>query len=129
MARWGSGAVTTSTAIIDLVPAESPGAREIGFSIPERYNASRILFGNLVSGRRDKTAVIPPGGRRSYPELCSDASRWANGFRSLGLRRGDHVLMFLDDTPAYPPAFFGPLRAGSVPAFIHPRTHPDLLQL
>ncbi len=120
--------MTTSTAIIDLVPAESPGAREIGFSIPERYNASRILFGNLVSGRRDKTAVIAPGGRRSYAELCSDASRWANGFRSLGLRRGDRVLMFLDDTPAYPAAFFGALRAGFVPVLINTLTHPDVLQ-
>ena len=34
--------------IADQVPSDSPGAREIGFAIPERYNASRILFDNLA---------------------------------------------------------------------------------
>ena len=28
---------------------DNPGAREIGFAIPERYNASRILFDNLAT--------------------------------------------------------------------------------
>jgi benzoate-CoA ligase family protein len=117
-----------SAPIIDLVPAESPGAREIGFSISERYNASRILFDNLAAGRGDKTAVIAPGGVRSYADLCSDASRWANGLLSLGLQRGDRVLMFLDDRPSYPAAFFGAVRAGFVPVLINTLTHPDILQ-
>ena len=34
--------------IVDHVPADNPGAREIGFSVPERYNASRVLFDNLA---------------------------------------------------------------------------------
>jgi acetyl-CoA synthetase len=48
--------------------------------------------------------------------------------RSLGLKRGDRVLMFLDDTPAYPAAFFGAVRAGLVPLLINTLTPPDLLQ-
>ena len=47
---------------------------------------------------------------------------------SLGLKRGDRVLMFLDDTPAYPAAFFGAVRAGFVPLLINTLTPPDLLQ-
>jgi acetyl-CoA synthetase len=39
--------------ISDLVPRDNPGAREIGFAIPESYNASRILFDNLSHGRGD----------------------------------------------------------------------------
>ena len=35
--------------IADQVPRDNPGAREIGFAIPERYNASRILFDNLAT--------------------------------------------------------------------------------
>ena len=42
--------------------------------------------------------------------------------------RGDRVLMFLDDTPAYPAAFFGAVRAGFVPLLINTLTPPDLLQ-
>jgi benzoate-CoA ligase family protein len=114
--------------ITDQVPADSPGAREIGFAIPQTYNASRILFDNLGNGRSDRLALTGPAGTRSYFELCAEASQWGHGFLSLGLKRGDRVLMFLDDTPAYPAAFFGAVRAGFVPLLINTLTPPDLLQ-
>ncbi|OKO88765.1 CoA ligase [Bradyrhizobium sp. NAS80.1] len=114
--------------IRDQVPANSPGAREIGFAVPQVYNASRVLFDNLAKGRGNRLALMGPAGTRSYAELCVDASRWGNGFASLGLTRGDRVLLFLDDTPAYPAAFFGAVRAGFVPLLINTLTPPDLLQ-
>jgi benzoate-CoA ligase family protein len=114
--------------IADQVPADSVGALEIGFTIPERYNASRILFDNLSCGRGERLALIGPAGTRSYTELCADASRWGHGFQSLGLQRGDRILMFCDDTPAYPAAFFGAVRSGFVPLLINTLTPPDLLQ-
>ncbi len=114
--------------IADQVPPDSPGAREINFAMPERYNASRILFDNLAQGRGDRLALTGPGGTRSYAELCADACQWGHGFLSLGLKRGDRILMFLDDTPDYPAAFFGAVRAGFVPLLINTLTPPDLLQ-
>ncbi|CCD91082.1 putative AMP-dependent synthetase and ligase [Bradyrhizobium sp. ORS 375] len=114
--------------IADQVPSDSAGAREIGFAIPARYNASRVLFDNLARDNANKPAVIGPAGQRSYAELCADACRWGNGLASLGLARGDRVLLFLDDTPAYPAAFFGAVRAGYVPLLINTLTPPDLLQ-
>ncbi|MBR0826586.1 benzoate-CoA ligase family protein [Bradyrhizobium manausense] len=117
-----------SAEIRDQVPADSPGAREIGFAVPQIYNASRVLFDNLTSGRGDKLALIGPAGTRTYAELCADACRWGNGLASLGLQRGERVLLFLDDTPAYPAAFFGAVRAGFVPLLINTLTPPDLLQ-
>jgi acetyl-CoA synthetase len=114
--------------IADGVPPDSPGAREIGFSIPARYNASRILFDNLAKGRGERPALVGPGGARSYAQLCAEASRWGHGLASLGLKRGDRILMFLDDTPVYPAAFFGAVRAGFVPLLINTLTPPDLLQ-
>ncbi len=101
---------------------------EIGFTIPHTYNASRILFDNLSHGRGDRLALTGPAGTRSYAELCAEASRWGHGLQSLGLKRGDRVLMFLDDTPAYPAAFFGAVRTGLVPLLINTLTPPDLLQ-
>jgi benzoate-CoA ligase family protein len=115
-------------AIVDQVPHDSPGAREIGFSIPEQYNASRILFDNLARGNSARLALTGPAGTRTYSELCAEAAQWGNGFLSLGLARGDRVLLFLDDTPAYPAAFFGAVRAGFVPLLINTLTPPDLLQ-
>ena len=114
--------------IADRVPRDNPGAREIGFTIPERYNAGRILFDNLDNGRGARMALTGPGGTCTYAELCAAASRWGHGFQSLGLKRGDRILMFLDDTPAYPAAFFGAVRAGFVPLLINTLTPPDLLQ-
>jgi acyl-CoA synthetase (AMP-forming)/AMP-acid ligase II len=114
--------------IADRVPRDSPGATEIGFTIPTRYNASRILFDNLAKGRGNHLALTGPLGSRSYRELCAEASRWGHGFVSLGLKRGDRILMFLDDTPAYPAAFFGAVRAGFVPLLINTLTPSDLLQ-
>jgi benzoate-CoA ligase family protein len=114
--------------IADAVPSDSSGAKEIGFTIPQAYNASRILFDNLGKDRGDSLALIGPAGTRSYTGLCAEASRWGHGFLSLGLKRGDRILMFLDDTPAYPAAFFGAVRAGLVPLLINTLTPPDLLQ-
>jgi acetyl-CoA synthetase len=114
--------------IADQVPPDNPGSREIGFTIPERYNASRILFDNLARGRGEYLALTGPAGTRSYSKLCDEASQWGHGFTSLGLTRGDRILMFLDDTPAYPAAFFGAVRAGFVPLLINTLTPPDLLQ-
>jgi acetyl-CoA synthetase len=114
--------------ISDHVPSDSAGAREIGFAVPDIYNASHILFDNLAHGRGDKPALIGPAGTLSYAELCAQACRWGHGLASLGLARGDRVLLFLDDTPAYPAAFFGAVRAGFVPLLINTLTPPDLLQ-
>jgi benzoate-CoA ligase family protein len=118
----------TPLQIADQVPTDSAGAREIGFSIPTIYNASRILFDNLDKGYGDRLALTGPLGAATYAELCAETSRWGHGLISLGLKRGDRVLMFLDDTPAYPAAFFGAVRAGFVPLLINTLTPPDLLQ-
>jgi acetyl-CoA synthetase len=118
----------TPLQIDDGVPSDSPGAREIGFAIPQIYNASRILFDNLGKGWGNRLALTGPAGTRSYAELCAEASRWGHGFQSLALKRGDRILMFLDDTPAYPAAFFGAVRSGFVPLLINTLTPPDLLQ-
>ena len=41
---------------VDRVPRNAPGSREIGFSVPSRYNAGSILFDNLVAGA-SRTAI------------------------------------------------------------------------
>ena len=112
----------------DRVPWDCPGAREIGFTIPERYNASAVLFDNLAAGRGERPAIIGPAGGRSYAQLAADAARWGNAFAALGLSRGDRILLVLDDTPIYPAAFFGAVRAGFVPILINVLTPPDLLR-
>jgi benzoate-CoA ligase family protein len=115
-------------AIVDRVPADAAGSRDIGFEMPSRYNASAILFDNVDAGRGERNAVTGPAGSRTYAELSADATRFAAGLAGLGLQRTERVLLFLDDTPAYPAAFFGSIRAGLVPLLINTLTPPDLLQ-
>jgi len=110
------------------VPWNSPGTLEISFDIPDRYNASEVLFQNALEERAARVAVIGPAGERTYAQLCTDAARWGNAFSSLGLVRGDRILLLLDDTPNYPAAFFGAVRAGFVPLLVNLLTPPDLLR-
>jgi benzoate-CoA ligase family protein len=121
-------AQSTAALVDDRVPWDNPGTAEIGFAIPERYNASAILFQNLARGYGNRIAVTGPSGQRSYTELCADAARWGRALLSLGLARGDRILLLLDDTPVYPAVFFGAIRAGLVPLLVNLQATPDLLQ-
>jgi acetyl-CoA synthetase len=114
--------------LADRVPRDAPGAREIRFDVPARYNASAILFDNLARGRGARVAVTGPAGTRTYAELCEDAARFGNALAGLSLKREERVLMFMDDTPAYPAAVMGALRAGLVPVLTNTLTPPDLIR-
>lgn len=113
--------------ITDTCPDDAPGAREIGFAIPDRYNAAAVLFDNLGRANAGRVAIRHDGGTMTYAALCAAASRFGHGLLSLGLRRSDRVLLLLDDTPAMPIAFFGAIRAGLVPVCINTLTPAELL--
>jgi benzoate-CoA ligase family protein len=114
--------------IVDRVPDNASGAQEIDFSIPERYNASEILFRNLQAGRDEKIAIYTAAGNTSYGELCAKAARAGNALKSIGLSLGDRVLLFLNDTAAYPAVLFGAIRAGFVPMLINTSSTKDLIR-
>jgi benzoate-CoA ligase family protein len=114
--------------IIDPVSDDAPGAREIGFSLPPRYNAARILFDNLTNGNAERIAVRSPLGTLTYAALARYAARAGHGLMSRGLTCGERVLLFLNDTPAYPAFLFGAIRAGLVPVLTNTLTPADLIQ-
>lgn len=114
--------------LVDAVPRDGPGAREIGFVLPERYNASAILFDNLAAGRGGKVALRTDAGDVSYEALAREAARFGEGLLSLGLTRGERVLLLMDDSPAHAAAFFGAIRAGLAPVMTNTLTPPDLLR-
>ena len=118
----------TEDKIKDLVPSDAPGALEIGFSLPETYNASEILFSNLDQGRSDKIAVYADTGNSTYGEICARASQTGNALASLGLKREDRVLCFLEDTAAYPAVIMGTIRAGYVPILVNTMSPKDLIR-
>jgi benzoate-CoA ligase family protein len=114
--------------ITDPVADDVPGAREIGFVIPQRYNASRLLFENLTNGNAERAAVRSPLGTLTYAALARYAARAGQMLLARGLTSGERVLLFLNDTPAYPAFLFGAIRAGLVPVLTNTLTPTDLIQ-
>ncbi|AHY46956.1 benzoate-CoA ligase family [Rubrobacter radiotolerans] len=83
--------------------------------LPERYNASVLLDRNLEAGRAEKVAIFCEGEEVTYGELARRVNRFADALGELGVRQEERVLLFLNDTPAFPVAFFGAIRLGAVP--------------
>ncbi|MFK7902288.1 MAG: benzoate-CoA ligase family protein [Nitratireductor sp.] len=98
----------------------------IDFDKQAHPNCSAILFDNLERNP-DALAVSGPAGELTYRELCANASAWGRAFKAAGLKRSDRIAFFLDDTPAFPAAFFGAVRAGFVPVLLNTQTTKELL--
>jgi len=124
--RYEAEKAASPDPIVDPVSDTAPGAVEIGFDRVAHRNCSSILWDNL-DRNPDTLAVTGPAGQMSYAELIDEAGRWGNAFIAAGLERGDRIAFFLDDTPAYPAAFFGAVRAGFVPVLLNIQTTSDLL--
>jgi fatty-acyl-CoA synthase len=90
------------------------------------------LFANLeVSARRypDKAATLFYGSAMSYAELREQAERLA-GFlqQRSGVRRGDRVLLHMQNSPQWVVAFYGILRADAVVVPVSPALLTDELR-
>lgn len=112
--------------VSDPVGTSTPGSEEIGFVKSEHRNCSDILWQNQMRNP-DRRALTGPGGDMTYGELIAAASAWGNAFVSAGLQHGERIAFFLDDTPVFPAAFFGAVRAGFVPVLLNIQTKPDVL--
>src|SRR5262245_60327849 len=88
--------------------------------IPEKYNASTLIDANLTAGRGDKTAIHFGDERITYHDLYNRVCGMGRALRALGVTREQRVLLILNDTPAFPVAFFGAMRIGAVPVPVNP---------
>ena len=75
----------------------------------------------------DKTALICGETRIPYSRLNACANRLANGLISLGVRRGDRVVIWLANSIDTVVAIFGALKAGAVFVVLNPDTKPRKL--
>ena len=121
----------TLAATQDQVPASLPGSDAIGFDRAAHANCSAILWDNLQRNPHKLAIICKTGigemGDVTYAELIAQAAQWGNAFIAAGLQRGDRIPFFLDDTPSYPAAFFGAVRAGFVPVLLNTQTNADTL--
>jgi benzoate-CoA ligase family protein len=89
--------------------------RTIDFKLPEQYNVSEILFQNLTAGRGEKVAIYCGDQQITYRQLAEEANRVGNLLRDLQIPPGARIMLLLLDTPVFPAAFFGAVKAGYVP--------------
>ena len=89
-------------------------------------NVSTMLDFNLEAGRGHKTAVITAADKEwTFDDLHVASCRVAAHLVDEGVRRGERVLLVLDDTPAFPAAFLGAIRMGAVPIPVNFLARPD----
>lgn len=90
----------------------------------------RLVQDSLLASAReypDKEAVADERQRLSYAELCDEALRFARALQDGGLRRGDRVVLFLDNSIDCVKTIFGVLLAGGVTCTVNTQTKADKL--
>ncbi|MFZ0663949.1 MAG: acetate--CoA ligase [Acidobacteriaceae bacterium] len=78
---------------------------------------------HALGGKRDKTAILwegEPGEvrRLTYGELLVEVSRFANALKSLGVKKGDRVAVYMGMTPELAIAVLACARIGAVHSVI-----------
>jgi long-chain acyl-CoA synthetase len=82
-------------------------------SIPELLESANRRFPH-------RKAVIFEGKLLTYLQVNKDVNRFANALISLGINKGDRVLIYLPNTPQFIIAFFAVLKVGGVAVFAQP---------
>ncbi|MGC2161578.1 MAG: acetate--CoA ligase, partial [Silvibacterium sp.] len=78
---------------------------------------------HVLNGKRDKTAILwegEPGEVRriSFGELLVEVSKFANALKSLGVKKGDRVAIYMGMTPELAIALLACARIGAVHSVI-----------
>jgi 2,3-dihydroxybenzoate-AMP ligase len=85
----------------------------------EGYWSDRLL-GGVLRGDPDRTALIAGDDRLTYADLDRRADRTAAGFRQLGVRRGDRVVVQMPNTASFVIVFLALVRIGAAPVLALP---------
>ena len=78
---------------------------------------------HVLNGKRDKTAILwegEPGEVRklTYGDLLTDVQKFANALKSLGIKKGDRVAIYMGMTPELAIALLACARIGAVHSVI-----------
>ena len=74
-----------------------------------------------------KPAIVDDAGTLAYGELYERALRFARVLQEGGLRQGERVVLYLDNTAGCATAIFGTLLAGGVFVVVNPQTKAEKL--
>ena len=107
-------------------PSPPPMGRTV--ATPSQHSPLVRDFLELSAERHpEKTALVCDGRRLTYREMDHLADRVAHALIELGVRRGDRVAIFLQNSVESVAGIFGALKAGAVFVAINPTTKRDKL--
>lgn len=75
----------------------------------------------------DAVAILEPGASASYAEVNARANRVAHTLIGAGVRRGDRVVVAMDDGVESVACYFGAMKAGAAAVPLPPGPHNDRL--
>ena len=90
----------------------------------------RLLHETLLRSAEaapDKTAIVAGSTRLTYADFLDRALRFAAVAQELGLRRGDRVVLYMDNSADCAVTFFGTLLGGCCVVVVNPQTKEDKL--
>ena len=76
----------------------------------------------------EKTVLVHDSIRISYGDLCALALRLSSALQNCGVRRGDRIVIALENSLDYLVSWFGVILSGGVPVAINPDIKPAGLQ-
>src|ERR1700688_1292601 len=96
------------------------------------YPLKQRTIGHLLADKAsrvgDRTWLIFGGQRYSYADAHDLSSRYANGFRDLGVRKGDHVAVMLPNCPEFIWTIWGLGKLGAVTVPLNTAARGELLR-
>ncbi|TXL71358.1 ATP-dependent acyl-CoA ligase [Vineibacter terrae] len=95
--------------------------------IPVRDRTMGRILARQAARNGDKTYLLFEGRRYSYREVDAITTRVANGLQALGIRKGDHVALVLDNRPEILWLYFALGKLGGVSIPINTAAKGELL--
>ena len=84
--------------------------------LQEFFNATDYFIDrNIRQGRGHKVAVYTEHRNYTYNDVQKMVNKTANGFRELGVRVDDRILILMLDVPQFYAVFYGAIKIGGVP--------------
>ncbi len=128
---WAHSSLDTTAKQQSLLLQQRPWLPYYDDGVPSTIAVPQVPLHQLLrsAARRfpRRTALIFEGNRISYQRLNQEVNRFANLLRSLGLEKGDRVMLVLPNAPQMVIAFYGTLKAGGVAVFTLPTQEADEL--
>jgi long-chain acyl-CoA synthetase len=128
---WRETGSTPEGSVRELLARERPWLTHYEDGVPYTIAVPRVTIHNLLgsSVRRfpRHKAIEFEGMSLTYQRLGKEVNRFANALRSLGIKKGDRVMLLLPNMPQLVIAYYGTIAAGAVAVFTLPNNEPDEL--